>query len=163
MKVEFSGSPPPDKGRIITNSLPVLIDTREQLPYGIPGATRATLKEGDYSVEGFEGRVAVERKSLTDFLGCVGGARARFKRELERLAKYEYAALVVEATLSDILTHDTPSQVHPHAAINSLISWSIRYGVQVWLAGDRANGMALTFRALQHFVRIAGEREDIIE
>jgi len=32
---------------------------------------------------GLEDRVGIERKSLSDLLGCIGGSRDRFERELE--------------------------------------------------------------------------------
>ena len=39
----------------------------------------------------------------------------------------------------------------------SIIGWSVRFGIHVWLAGSRENGEALTYRILQHFVRQAEE------
>lgn len=169
MKVEFPPPAPredrPTTGRLITASISIIADSREQLPYDLPGATRGTLSTGDYSIEGYEDKVAIERKTLADFLGCVGRGRDRFQRELERLSSYACPAIVIEATLEDILRHreneDIFSNVHPHAAVNSLIAWSVRYRIPVWLAGDRASGEALTFRILQHFARIQAEREDI--
>jgi len=147
----------PHADRLITAELPILIDTREQLPYSYPGAKRATLATGDYTVEGYESRIAVERKSLQDYLGCVGRGRDRFERELERLTAFDYPAIVIEASLEDFLGPYEISKVHPAAAINSMIAWSIRYGVHVWLAGSRDLAETLTYRLLQHFVRLASE------
>ena len=56
----------------------VLVDTREKHPFPlhenhpnwIAGEKRASLKTGDYSVEGMEGLLALERKSLTDLVAC---------------------------------------------------------------------------------------------
>jgi ERCC4-type nuclease len=64
---------------------------------------RRALPAGDYSIEGLEDSVAVERKTLEDFVSTVIRSRKRFTRELQRLAGYEAACIVVEADLSDIL------------------------------------------------------------
>jgi DNA excision repair protein ERCC-4 len=46
----------------------VVVDTREQEPYGFDSESIASIRKalpaGDYSIEGFETRVAVERKSM---------------------------------------------------------------------------------------------------
>ena len=54
-----------------------IIDNREQLPLDLsPLQTVAgTLATADYSVRGLETVVAVERKSLSDMLGCIGQHR----------------------------------------------------------------------------------------
>ncbi len=50
----------------------IVIDSREQQPYTFAcEVVKAKLDAGDYSVVGFEQRVAVERKSLRDFVGTV--------------------------------------------------------------------------------------------
>ncbi len=81
--------------------LRVVVDTREQAPFtfmGLPvDVSVTTLEAGDYSLAGFERRVAVERKELQDLVGCLSGERARFERELARLRGYDAAAVVIEA------------------------------------------------------------------
>lgn len=61
---------------------------------------RATLREGDYSARGLEGRVAIERKSVSDLVGSLTHGRERFVRELERLATYDFKAIVIEGSLA---------------------------------------------------------------
>ena len=90
--------------------LPVIIvDSREQEPYlfneqCVVGVRRA-LPVGDYSLEGHENTVAVERKTLDDFVNSVIHHRDRFFRELRRLKDYVLGCIVVEGNLSDILHH----------------------------------------------------------
>jgi len=56
----------------------LLVDTREQDPLPlhlnhpnwIGGERRVALKTGDYSVEGMEGLLCLERKSLADLVAC---------------------------------------------------------------------------------------------
>ena len=65
----------------------VVIDTREQLPFSFTNlrAERGSLVTGDYSLQNMTHLISVERKNLQDLLMCVGTARDRFKRELQRL------------------------------------------------------------------------------
>lgn len=63
------------------NGMVILVDTREQRPlsFGDLPTRRATLVTGDYSViaNGRDLRdvVVIERKSVSDLLGCIGGQR----------------------------------------------------------------------------------------
>lgn len=132
----------------------IVVDTREQTPY-LDWPTpwvRATLPSGDYSVRGFETRIAIERKRPTELFSCFGAQRDRFRREYERLSSYEYAAVVIEGTLEDCATRPDPhSQVNPHVIINSLISWEQDYKVRFHFAGNRLHAQTLTYRILQKF------------
>jgi DNA excision repair protein ERCC-4 len=115
----------------------ILIDSREQKPLVLPNSRRATLPTGDYSIGGLEHLVAVERKSLEDLYGCFGQSRDRFERELVRLAEFPYPAIVIEASMIDVLQGTKYSRVNPMSAIGSLIAWGTKFRIPVWLAGDR--------------------------
>jgi len=138
----------------------VAVDTREQKPYRFKHSEVKTLPTGDYSIVGLEEQVAVERKHKADAYASLGQGRARFERELERLAAFDYAAIVVETTLPDFLTAPPFSQMNPKAAMNSLVAWSVKYRVCVFFAGDRAHGNALTYRLLEKYWRYRHERAD---
>jgi ERCC4-type nuclease len=85
----------------------VVVDTREQEPYGFDSESVASIRKalpaGDYSIEGFETRVAVKRKSMADFVSTVIRGRKRFHKELEKLRHYDAACVVVEANYRDVL------------------------------------------------------------
>ncbi|MCP4662409.1 MAG: hypothetical protein GY856_43985 [bacterium] len=135
----------------------IAIDTREQLPYEYPGAEVRTLPTGDYSIVGLEDQVAIERKTKADAYGSLGQGRARFRREVERLADLDYAAIVVEATVPGFLHRPPHCKMNPRSAIGSLLAWSVRYRVPVFFAGDRAHGQALTHKLLQMYHKYRGE------
>jgi ERCC4-type nuclease len=88
-----------------------VIDTREQCPLDLSPlrSVAGTLTTGDYSVQGLETVVAVERKSLGDLLGCIGQYRERFDREVQRLLAYSCRAIVVEATWPDLEQGEWPA------------------------------------------------------
>ena len=119
----------------------VIVDTREQEPYAFDPkrviVTRKALLAGDYSIEGCEDSVAVERKTLEDFVSTVIRSRKRFKKELQRLSGYEFVCIVVEADLSDILGGRYRSGANPNAVLGALLSIIVDFGVPVFFCSDR--------------------------
>ncbi len=72
----------------------IVRDSREQSPFHFEDARfdgveviEGTLTTGDYSIAGLESRVAVERKSLADFIGSISTGRERFEREVDQGAR----------------------------------------------------------------------------
>jgi len=54
----------------------IIVDSREQKPYLFGGYTcgvkKSGLKTGDYSIEGYENSICVERKSKEDLYSSLG-------------------------------------------------------------------------------------------
>jgi len=134
-----------------SSNFTVVIDTRERRPYEYEGAVTGTLKSGDYSILGLEDRVAVERKTKEDAFSSLGASRGRFEKELERLSGYDYGAIVIESNLDDFLNPPAFTRMNPKAAINSLVSWSVKYKVFIFFASDRRHAMALVYRILEKY------------
>ena len=136
--------------------LKIVVDTREQTPWSLTGFTtvRRKLDAGDYSIEGYEGRVAVERKSKEDAWGCVGRGRERFTRCLESLAQLDRAAIVVECTLGDFAVRPPyVKRVTAATAVGSYISWSCQYRIPVFWCDDRAYAERVAVRFLAAYVK----------
>lgn len=134
----------------------VIIDTREQAPLKFSCAVHvqvATLETGDYSVAGFTDRVAIERKSLADLVQCVGPDRERFLDCCRRMRNYELRAVVVEASLADVLAHVYRSQTRPQSVIGTTIAILADYGVPTLWAGDAANAANIVERLLTRIWR----------
>jgi len=140
----------------------IAVDTREQKPYtfeGYPCATvPATLTSGDYSLTGFESELAIERKGLSDLIGCLTRDRERFFRELERLRGYNAAALVIEAPYSDIAAGRYRSNANPAAVIQSLVAIMGRYRMPVYFADDRKAGEFFVYHFCRHWCNYHGKR-----
>ncbi len=118
----------------------VICDTREQLPYVFSDrvvAVRRALPAGDYSVEGLEHLVAIERKALDDFVSCVIHERERFHRLLHKLQAIELACVVVEANLADIFAHCYYSKAHPASVAGAAIAIIVDHAVPVIFGSDR--------------------------
>jgi ERCC4-type nuclease len=139
------------------SDLVFVVDSREQRPYSFTNAVVKGLRTGDYSLLGCEDEVAIERKSRADAYSTIGSNRARFQREFERLAGYSYAAVVVEATMPGFLIPPAFSELNPKAALGTLLSWSVRYGIPIFFTGDREYGQATTRYLLERFAWYARE------
>ena len=137
--------------------LPIIRDTREQDGFLFAGfnatVTDGTLTSGDYSVRGFENRIAIERKSLDDLIGSISTGRERFERELCRLAGLDVAMVVVEAPLIALRQHRYKSRMEPKAAEQSCWCFQQRHMIPFHFAGDKADAEAFTFDTLRHYTR----------
>lgn len=133
----------------------IVIDSREQLPYEFEGheKVRAGLKTGDYSLEGYESRVCVERKSKEDMYGVVGAGRKRFVRELERMVQYERRFIVIEADLATFAIPPPRTRVDSRMAVGSVLSWCVAYNVPVLWCGDRRYAERVVVRLLAAFYK----------
>jgi DNA excision repair protein ERCC-4 len=138
----------------------ILRDTREQTGYDFacitppPVVEVATLATGDYSLKGFESRITIERKSLSDAFGTFGRGRRRFQLELERMVGYQFAAVVIESDWETILRRPPArSRLHPQTVLASVIAWSQRFRVHFFTCPDREFAERFTYRLLDRFYR----------
>ena len=133
----------------------VVIDTREQLPYkfgDLPTVVKK-LGAGDYSLVGFEDRVAVERKEMSDAYACVGASRQRFEACLIRLGALHRAMIVIEASIEEFSKPPTRTVISSQQAINSYIAWSCTYRIPVLWMPNRAWAERATLKFLTSYVK----------
>ena len=135
----------------------VLVDTREREPFPlyashpnwIGGERRVALKTGDYTLEGMESLLALERKNLADLVACTVTYRRRFLAVCGRLARFRWKAILVEATFENLKggfePFDIPSGVHPNAVCGTLDAIEAKFGIPIiytstiqYLATERA-------------------------
>ncbi len=141
--------------------LTILVDTREQKPLCFPNmpSERTTLRTADYSVRGpdFDLRdtVLIERKSVADLVGSLGGGRERFARELERRRAVRWRFLVVEGDLREIAAGHRFSGLTPLQIVSPLLAWPMKYGIHLIPAPDRAWAARMVELILGHAARYA--------
>jgi len=131
-------------GHSITRQIPkptVLIDTREKAPFDfsrfpnwIAGETKQKIDAGDYSIQGMEKLLSLERKSLSDLITTVIQERSRFFKMCEKLAQYRWRALLIEASYEDIKTpygEEYETVAHPNAVSGTLDALEARFGIPI--------------------------------
>ena len=130
-------------------------DSRENLGYGplfsFPYEV-GTLETGDYSLQGFESLIAIERKTLDDLVGCLTKSRKRFESELKRSRLLHRFWVIVECSPQEILTGNYSSQANPKAIWESIMAFQIRY-TNFLFAYNRLMGARMTESLLNKYAR----------
>ncbi|WP_437648320.1 ERCC4 domain-containing protein [Sorangium sp. So ce362] len=138
------------------DTMTIIVDTREQRPWTFGDAyrlERVALPAGDYSIAGFESVVAIERKSLDDFVHSVTWERGRFLRECERLRSYELKTILVEAGVPDVWAHRYRSKTTPQAVIASALAIQQDYDITTTWAGSRDSAERIAAMMLSRYHR----------
>jgi len=106
----------------------------------------------DYSIDGLEELVQVERKSVDDLFGTLSGRRENFENEIARLNRQcEAAWVLVEGGYGSIASYKGHGP-EPSSVIGTVISWGQRYQRVHWiLAGSRDMAERLAFRFLERY------------
>ncbi len=153
----MAGSPP----------FTAIIDTREQLPLDLRYRDGqflltkvGTLKTGDYSVDGLQDKIAIERKSLQDLVQCIGKHRERFEHCLDRMRVMDVRAVVVEASWTMIERKQYVGLVHPNAVIGSILGW-VSSGVPFLLVDNRTRASEYVARLLVHGWKRYGSSDNV--
>ena len=108
----------------------IIKDTREKQGYTFAasstkyhvckGMVNRKLDTGDYSIEGLEDKVCIERKaSVVELANNVGISRKRFEAEIERMKEFPHKFLVLEFSLTDLMDFPEGSDV-PNSEIKKL-------------------------------------------
>lgn len=126
----------------------ILVDTREKRPLQFPewlGGIEIKTLSADYSLEGFEDILLIERKSLSDLISCIGKDRERFIRCLERLSNFKHKYLLIEASALDIYKGKWRygTFVKPNHVIGFLNKIVVDFGIEIWYYSN--NVVASTF------------------
>jgi ERCC4-type nuclease len=153
----------------MTESLSIVIDTREGCPWSWPehqvSCTICGLNAGDYALlsdtEVVKGRktlavrFAIERKELNDFLGTIAGGWERFNRELIRMESFPARIVIVEGTFEQCCftgegeSFEPPDHNHdnltPQFVARRIAELSLM-GVSVIFAGDPQLAAGLAYK-----------------
>jgi len=73
-----------------------------------------------------------------------GGSREAFVQACERLSKLDFAAMVIEGSISKILRSNEFSSMHPNAVFGTIQALAVRWGIQPWFAPTRAVAEEIT-------------------
>lgn len=116
----------------------ILIDSSEQAPWSFDFPTNVkSLPTGDYSLEGYESVLCIERKSLPDLVHTVIHDWQRFARQLRRMAAMDVAYIVVEAPVTALMTKQYSSEVLPVSVRGKLNKILLQFGVHTVFLDNR--------------------------
>lgn len=139
----------------------IIVDSREQTPFKfrksdiIEEVVVKALSAGDYSIEGYQDTIAIERKSGADLFGTIGKGNARFQRELERAINYDYFAIVIEEDYTAIrdktFNNAFRCKMRGDVVLSILFTLSLKYGVHVYFCKNRNEATSLTRKILTNY------------
>jgi hypothetical protein len=128
----------------------IIVDTREQIPweYGFHDTAKKKLDTGDYSIEGFEDILAIERKKSVSEI-ATNLSESRFKDVLQRLSKIKHPYMVFEFSLDEVYSFpvgsDIPKRmwdklkISGNYIIKRLIEIQLEYNIQIVFCDDSSN------------------------
>ena len=135
----------------------IIVDTREQQPweFGLHITAKKKLDTGDYSIEGLQHLLAIERKkSVSEIANNI--SESRFKDVLERLNKIPYKFMLFEFDLEDVYNFpvgsDIPKKlwdkirISPKYLLKYITEVQLNYGIHVIYCGcaEDAEKMAVS-------------------
>jgi ERCC4-type nuclease len=149
----------------------IIQDTREQSPfnfsfYGCDVAI-ATLKTGDYTIEGYEHIVCIERKkSASELATNLGKYRERFENELERMREFKHRYIVCEFSEDNLrkFPHNAkiPKRIKKYIRMNGkymrkrLYEYEEEYDVEIIFCEDKTEAEARVIEIFQQVVKENG-------
>jgi len=137
----------------------LIVDTREKTPWdfesddAFSGVLYTKLDGGDYSIQGMENILVVERKATVDELFVnFTKDRERIRAEFERLKDHKFRIIVIEETCDDVMNPykyyvnkkgiNKRSPKMPVAVVASgLTNLMLEHNAMVIFGGSRAQAM----------------------
>lgn len=150
----------------------VIIDTREQQPWSFDhyAVAHKKLDTGDYSIEGLEHKLAVERKkSVNEIANNV--TESRFKDVLTRLSSFEYAFILLEFNINSVLDYPVGSnlpkrmwdkvKISPAFLVKNILDWQIKHNIHVIFCGssDNATTIAESIFKRVYYIELNKQKE----
>jgi ERCC4-type nuclease len=128
----------------------IIIDTREQQPWSFEHYTTANRKldTGDYSIEGLEDVVCIERKkSISEVANNL--TESRFIDVVDRMSKYKYPFLLLEFDLAQVFSYPIGStlprrlwdkvKISPAFIMKHILELQINHNIKVLFCGSSSD------------------------
>jgi ERCC4-type nuclease len=129
----------------------VIVDTREQQPWMFDdhyAVAHRKLDTGDYSIEGLEHLLCIERKkSASEFANNI--VESRFQDVVMRMSQYKYSFLLLEFNLEDLLIYPIGStvpkkmwskiRISPAFLLKNILELQLNHNIKVHFCGKASN------------------------
>ena len=134
----------------------VIKDNREQDGYFFSafntcaGMVESKLDTGDYTIQGLEDKICVERKGCVEELAVnLGSKKYAFLNEIERMKPFPHKFIVLEFSLEDLIKfpEETRIPIKNKASLKitgkymlkCLMEFQLYDGVHIWFCGNKHN------------------------
>lgn len=134
----------------------IIRDSREKKGYWVFGGKRCktkALKTGDYTIEGYEDVLCIERKkTVMEIAGNFTHKSGAFWREIERMEEYKHAYLILEFTEEELLGYPFKSKLPKYLKakirirggyLAARIEMIEEKGIKVIFAGNRERAIQI--------------------
>lgn len=131
----------------MSDNFTIIIDTREQHPWSFPYHAKAhhKLDTGDYSIEGMQNILCIERKNgIAELANNM--TEKRFKDVINRMSKYKHAYILIECNYDQMMNYpigsDVPKKlwnkikISPAFIMKFITELSVNYNINVIFCGN---------------------------
>ena len=147
------------------DDLTIIIDTREQKPWMFDEHLTANRKldTGDYSVEGLEHILAIERKrNVAEVANNI--TESRFKDVVDRLKSFKYSFVLLEFDLNNVLEYPIGStipkrlwgkiRISPQYILKHITDLQVEHGIHVVFCGSSGNAEKLALSIMKRVYKL---------
>jgi ERCC4-type nuclease len=142
------------------NNFTIVIDTREQQPWFVDEehVVAKKLNTGDYSIEGLEDILAIERKkSIAEIANNI--TESRFIDVLKRMNNFKYKFMLLEFDLEDVYNFPVGStipkkiwnklKISPKYLLKFLTEIQLDYGIHIIYCGCASNAEKMAYSIMK--------------
>ena len=149
----------------------IIIDTREQKPWTFESHAIANTKldTGDYSIEGLENILCIERKrNVAEIANNI--TEDRFKDVIDRIKTYKFPFILLEFNINDVLRYPIGStipkklwskiRISPQYIMKHLIDMQVEHNIHVIFCGDSSNAEKIALSIMRRVYKMNLENND---
>lgn len=146
----------------------IIVDTREQQPWEFENMVKscAKLDTGDYSLKGLEHILCIERKkSVSEIANNI--TESRFKDVIARMKTFQYAFLLMEFELDDVLVYPVGSNVPkkmwdklkitPKFILKHLVELQVLHNIKVLFCGSPSSAERMALSIMRKVYEFHGQ------
>jgi ERCC4-type nuclease len=151
----------------------IIVDSREQQPWEFAHQVTAVhkLDTGDYSIEGLENVLCIERKkSVSEIANNI--TEKRFKDVIERMSQYKYSYMLLEFDLDDIFNYPVGSEIprrlwnkikiSPNFIIKNLLEFQLLNKINIIYCGSASNAERISLSLMNKIYELERKPKDSI-
>lgn len=155
-------------------SFTVIVDTKEKQPWSLSSSAIQDvkyqhLKTGDYTVEGLEDILCIERKASANEL-CQNLFQKRFQKELVRMKEFPERFLLLESSMEKVINYPRYEDLPPIVLRKIKVSGAyflkclnriqIEYGINIIYCCNKTNAAWVATNLMSEVVRKYGLKDN---